>query len=62
MKEKIIIYEVQNGAFLPRRITIAELTKRVNSNNLITKYGASNFFLRKHEAYNHINKEKGYDD
>ena len=54
MKEKIIIYEVVNGAFLPKPITIEELTERISSNNLNTKYGPSKFFLRKHQAYKYL--------
>jgi|TARA_Y100000401_G_scaffold95398_1_gene82124 hypothetical protein len=58
MKEQIIIYEVRNGAFLPKKISIEELTERINSNNLDTDRGVSKFFLRKHQAYNYLNKFK----
>ena len=54
MKEKLRMYEVRNGAFLPRPLEIEELIKRINSNNLNSKTGPSKFFLRKHQAYEYL--------
>ena len=52
MKEQIIIYEVVNGAFLPRKINLKRLIKDVNEQS----GWVSKFFLRKHDAYEHIDE------